>query len=562
MLVALRVHVLSLLVGTVLSLNHGNFIGDGNEVDRTSDVQSLEDFFENFTPLPPVIVPTLRPTWRPTPSPVISPTRPPVKAGRFTSPVATPTFTPANRPGNNRPLTVAPVPVGRWQPDKVSSYTPPRDPNNIVPHPDSNGHSDEPKIPLVTEGHNPYQDQHNQHTTTEGHDPYPDEQIQHTMTEGHDPYPDQQIQQPQVETRMASYNAEWGSDIGNCNHVFPNVFFNCHEGGVIGIKGLENAKCTQVGNDRVQCTQNDIDSDSSIEFTCSGIRKVHLMSTAIVGPNLATECRSNGNVVKYLTLSRECTDGVNINPSCNGGIPWKQGDVSYCASPATCSGKTNCSELKLEPLAMSNTNTDVTCSRVDPYQDLEFHPFDESYLSSTFLIDWRISGQKRGCLWNSPPLLIRCENGGKLEFDGDYPFCSLRPKDNVGECQSFAPYSQETEEIVELSVRCNGMSESQLNLSAKILSQNVDVECVAEGTILQSIMLSRGCGEPDTDEFTLVNRPSFCDDEDQAFVVDDNTAHCYVGNTCSPNSVCNNMQLPSLTASTGSAPIGQCIYVM
>jgi len=365
-----------------------------------------------------------------------------------------------------------------------------------------------------------------------------------------------------VETRIASYKAEWGSEVNNCQHIFPNVFFKCHDGGVIGIKDSKNAKCTRDGNDRVQCTQDDINTDSSIGFTCSGITKGHLMSTVTVGPNVAVDCKRGGNVIKYLTLNRECTDFVDTNPDCNGGVPWKQGDTSYCASPAICSGQNSCSELELEPLAMSNTNTYFQCSRVDPDQDLQFHSFVESYLSSLTFIDWRVSGQKRGCLFNSSPLLIRCEGGGRLEFEEDYPFCSLIPEDNMAQCQSFAPYSVEKEESIGLSVRCIGMSESQLKLSVEIPSKTMDVECKSEGTIIQSVMLSRGCGELGTDVFTLVNHPSFCDAEEQVFSVDDTHAHCFVGNTCLSDAGCTNMQVPRLTADTGSGYIGQCTYVV
>jgi hypothetical protein len=493
MMVLLRVHVLSLLVGSVSSLNHGNFIGDGNVDGVAPDMPPLEDFFHYFTPLPPVpttpspVIPTNRPTKEPTPSPVITPTRPPVPAGRFPTPVAKPVPAPYN-----------------------IQHQPP----TFLPHPYSNEHPVEP--------------------------------------------------QHKVETRIASYNAEWGSDVNYCDHVIPNVFFNCHGGGVIGIKEKTNAKCTRVGNDRVQCTQEDVDTDSSIEFTCSGVEKVHLMSTATVGPNLVTNCARDGNVVKYLTLGRACTDFTDTNPTCDGGMPVKQNDVSYCATPTVCTGQDTCSELKLEPLAMSNTNTKFACSRVDPDQDLQFHSFYESYLSSLSVIDWRISGQKRGCLWKSAPLLIRCEGGGILEFEEDYPFCSMinEGKDIMGQCQSFAPYSSGSEESIRLSVTCTGNSESQLNLSIEIPSQDLNVQCDSEGTIIQSVMLSRGCGEVGTDEFTLVNHPSFCDAEEQVFTVDDNHAHCFVGNTCLSNNGCSNMQLPHLTADTGSGPIGKCTYVV
>jgi hypothetical protein len=488
-MVLLRVHVLSLLVGSVLSLNHGNFIGGGNGDGVAPEFPAWDDYYHYFpvptTPSP--VTPTKSPTNEPTPSPVITPTRPPVPAGRFPTPVAKPTFHPINE-------------------------------------------------------HTPYDSQHQPPTYR-----HPVAPPQH-----------------KAETRIASYSAEWGSDVNYCDHVIPNVFFKCHEGGVIGIKEKTNAKCTKVGNDRVQCTQEDVDIDSTIEFTCSGVEQVHLMATATVGPNLVTNCAKDGNVVKYVTLSRDCTDFIDTNPACDGGIPIKQGDISYCVSPALCTGQYTCSEIKLGPLAMSNTNKNSKCSRVDPDQDLQYHSYHESYLSSLTVIDWRISGQKRGCLWKSAPLLIRCEGGGKLEFEEYYPFCAMLNEgpDVFAQCQSFAPYSSESEESINLSVTCTGNSESQLNLSVEIPSQDLDAQCDSEGTIIQSVMLSRGCGEIGTDGFTLVNHPSFCDAEDQVFAVDDDHAHCFVGNTCLSNDGCASMQLPRLSADTESGPIGKCTYVV
>lgn len=507
MTVLLRLHVLSLLVGSVVSLNHGNFIGGGN-FDIRTDADTIGDYYEFFTPLPPVpppptesptpapVAPTKKPTKSPTKAPVVVPTRKPIPAGRWPSPVA-----PVPKPPVKKPHG-APVPAGRW-PHKPAPNKPP----TYAPHP----------------------------------------------------------KEPKLETRISTYNAEWGYDVNDCEYVAPNVFFTCHEGGYIGTKSSTNANCTRVASDRLQCTQLQKSTDSSIEYTCSGIRKAHLMSTATVGPNFASDCKKDGNILKYLTLSRECDTFTNIDPTCNGGMPWKQEDgTSYCTSPAVCRGYDTCSELKLEPLAMSNTNTDLRCSRVDPHQDLQFNPFVESFLSSVSVINWRVSGQQRGCLWKSAPLVVQCEDGGKLEFEKDYSFCSVKVegKETFGECESFAPFSTESEESTELYVRCTGKSESQLEVLVEIQSQDLPVECLNQGTIIQSVMLSRGCGEVGTDGFTLVNHPSFCDAEDQVFTLDDNESHCFVGNTCPYDYGCTTLHMPQLNAGTGAGPTEQCTSVV
>jgi hypothetical protein len=352
------------------------------------------------------------------------------------------------------------------------------------------------------------------------------------------------------------YNAEWGSEVNECFHEFPNVYFHCHEGGVLKIKDSKNAKCSVIADDRAKCTQEDADVDASIEFSCSGIKKAHLMSTATVGPDLVTNCANMGKLVNYLTLDRQCDGFSDVTTTCNdGAMPWEQDGVFYCASPTVCQSE-RCNGIKLGPIFMTNMNDDLKCSRVDGLQDLQSYTFDSSLLSSKSIIDWRISGQQRGCLWESPALLIKCENGGKLEFAEEYDFCSIDPEDHTGTCESFAPFSAETEETIELSVICTGKLENQLNLKAEIKFENVNVECQSNGTIIQSVMLSRECGENG-----LVNHPSFCGEKDQVFTVDDEHSHCFVGNTCLTDSGCGFLELPHLIARTASLPIGQCTFV-
>jgi len=500
MVALLRLHVLALFVGNALSLNHGNFIGRTNTTDgpssRIDDWDLIHAFFDQLTPPPtnsPSATPTKTPTITPTRSPN-SPTRKPVRAGRFPTTPEPSASRPGRVQGRRNPPTFRPVN------SNSPSYSPSHDPTRRP--------TAAPSVYVP----------------------------------------------PGVETRIATYEAEWGVDINRCEHVNPNVFFQCYEGGYIGIKKEKNSKCTRVASDRLECTQKNINSDSSISFTCSGIRKVHLMATATVGPSV-TDCKDDGNAVKYLTLGRECTGFVDRNPECNGGLPWEQDDVSYCASPVVCSDQEICYDLKLESLTMSNTNKDIRCSQVDPNQDLSKNPFHESYLSSVYVIDWRISGQKRGCLWKSSPLLITCEDGGYLTFEEDYPFCSLAPDGYSGLCQSFAPYSSESEESISLAVKCTGQSESQLQLHVESPSQDFDTECVFQGTIIQSIMISRRCGEK------LVNDPSFCSADEQVFTQDENRTHCFVGNECFAYDGCSRLPLPKLSAETGLGHTEQCTIV-
>lgn len=521
---ALRLSTLSLFIGGAVSLKHGNFVAsDKNETDVGGPIEfhSALDFFGFFTPLPPVPPPptnqpTNQPTEKPkpTPAPIRTPTGPPIPAGRFPSPVAPPTL---------KPVEPVPVPVGRWPVAKPTNKPIPGGPvatHNIPPTFEPN------PVSTPTKAYVP---------TSPAHPVHP--------------------------TRIATYTAEWGSDVNDCEYVIPNIFVNCQGGGLIGITEAYDAQCTQVANDRVQCTQIAMNSEASVKFTCSGTKTDHLFATATVGPNLAAECSRDGNAVKFLTLNRDCGHFIDTNPTCAGGFPWLQNDSAYCAAPAICNKQT-CNELKIESVSMTNKNEDPSCSLEDPNQDLHSHSFDVSSLFSITQVEWRVSGQRRGCLWKSTPLSMKCENGGKLEFVEDYSFCSVKSDGTSGECESFAPYSMNSEDSTELFVRCTGEKEEQLVLTVESQSINLDVECNLDGTIIQSIMLSRGCGQYGTDSFLLLNHRSFCHDQNAVFTVDENHAYCYVGDTCLSRNGCHNIELNALVADTGSGTLGLCTNVV
>ena len=526
----LQIVVISLLAEITFSWNHGSFVGEQGKPDNevtaaTSDTDfSVSGHFfydENFF---------ASPSNMPSPSPV-KPRTPPtfvpasVPAGRF--PHSSPTSKENHPvPTYNKPV---PVPAGRF-PNPVDqpvdySVSKPRVPE---------------KYPVPV---------------------YPDVPVHPVSTT-----------EVTVDTRIASYTAEWGTDVNNCQHVSPNsASFVCQEGGVINVieSTAKNIICQNMSNDYVQCQQRDIQSDSSIVFTCSGIRKVHLLATANVSPSSALGCKKNGNAVTYMTLSRNCIDGlgrayVDTNPDCGRGIRWVQGDTTFCASPAVCAIEQGCSELEIQMVQISNLNKDIECSHVDPTQDMQFYPFEThtSLISSLNLVDWRISGQARGCLWEPSPLLLRCEGGGNLEFVENYPFCFLIPEDNMGICQSFAPFSSQSEESVGLLVSCSGERDDQLILSVEIPSEPLDVQCQREGQAIQSVMLSRGCGEYGTDGFDFINDQSFCDSREQVFKVDEEHSYCFVGDSCGFDDGCSNMQLPALTANTGSSTLGHCIHTI
>jgi hypothetical protein len=367
---------------------------------------------------------------------------------------------------------------------------------------------------------------------------------------------------------MSHYIAEWGAAKENCKYLSPNVFFNCHDGGVLQVHDTVNAICRMLSDDYVQCRQKEMWFDSYVQFTCAGIKHSHLMVTANVGPSPAWNCAKDGNAVKYLTISRTCYDENGFEtsdrrPECEVGKPWNQGDVDYCASAAVCKfqGGT-CQELELGSVTMSHRGKDMRCSRVDPTRDLQNYAFRESHLRSVNQVDWRFSGMGRGCQWESSPLLMRCENGGQLDLLEQYQFCKKYPEDNMAICESFAPYSPANEETAQLLVSCTGKNEDQLVLSVEIPSEDLDARCKPEGVAIQSFMLSRGCGEFGTDSFEFINDPKFCDNESQLFVVEDERSYCFVGETCRHPNGCDNLQLPVVTADTGTDDVGHCIYAV
>jgi hypothetical protein len=376
--------------------------------------------------------------------------------------------------------------------------------------------------------------------------------------------------QPQVkiDTRTTNYKAEWGAATESCEYFSPNVFFNCHEGGIITVFETVNAICRKLSDDYLQCRQKEMSFDSFVEFTCSGIKHSHLMVTANVGPSPAWNCARDGTAVKYLTISRTCYDNYGYetydkHPECEEGEPWSQGDVAYCLSAAMCKFKGDyCKKLELGSVTMGHRGKDLQCSRVDPTRDLQNYAFRESHLRSVNQVDWRFSGRGRGCQWEASPLLLRCKNGGQLDLLEPYKFCQSYPEDNMAICHSFAPFTTANEETMGLLASCTGKNEDQLVLSVEIPSEDMDVRCKPDGIAIQSIMLSRGCGNYGTDNFGFKNDPDFCSNPTQLFVVDDDRSYCFAGDTCHHPDGCDNLQLPVVSADTGTDDVGHCIYAV
>jgi hypothetical protein len=503
----LSLSIFAVLVQDVSSLNHGAFLGgSGNEVVTPDDGQAISGpFFDTsfFAPLPP-------------PHPIV----PVTPTTSYPKPISTPSPTAAY---------VAPNPPDVYP--TASPYIPP--------------------TPLPTNKQSFYS------TTKPSSTPVPP------------PPPSYPTQAPiKISTRTATYTAQWGVEVAGCTYEAPHIFFNCHEGGLIKVVETANAVCKSLSDDYLQCRQTDLAADGYVEFTCSGIKTEHLEATASIGPSTATGCANDGNAVKFLTLNRHChgEDGKTYwdgQIQCEDGEHWTRNGIVFCASPAVCTTATSpCVELKMGSVTIVNTNEILQCSLLDIDQDLQLYEFKTSVLASLNLVDWRFSGQGRGCHWASSPLMLRCEGGGQLEFLEDYPFCTMVPEDNLAICESFAPYSTAKEEVMGLLVACSGKHEDELVLSVEIPSQVLDVDCAPSGIAIQSVMLARACGDYDTDEFDFINDQGFCHEPEQVFVVDDVRSYCFVGDTCEFEQGCFQLQLPSVTADTGTSLVGYCIYAV
>jgi hypothetical protein len=494
--------------------------------------------------LPLPIEPSTTLTNPPIPQPTVPPTLPPSTQVPF--PAIPPTFDPF--PTSAVPVSHVPIPA------IPPTFSPTSDAEVAVP---TAPMTTQPVLQPTQAAPSPY------------HGPQPV-----AYSESPPPYPppvptDNHTKPPiKIETRTAKYIAVWGAATEYCEYLSSNVFFSCHDGGIITIFDTVNAECRKLSDDYLQCEQKELWFDSYVEFTCSGIKGSHVMATANVGPSSARNCTENGSAIKYLTISRTCydDDGYEIQDrqhNCDAGQPLLHGDIEYCTSTSFCLDKGEyCKALEVGSVTMSHIEKDHKCSRVDLDLDLQHYPFREAHLRSVNQIDWKFSGKGRGCQWEASPLVLRCENGGQIDFLEPYEFCQSFPEDNVAACQSFAPFSSATEESKELLVSCTGKNEEQLVLAVEIPFEDMDVMCTPQGFAIQSIMLSRGCGELDTENFGFKNDPIFCNDPSQLFVIDEYKSYCFAGDTCQYAGGCENLQLPVVSAHTGMDDFGQCIYVV
>ena len=369
-------------------------------------------------------------------------------------------------------------------------------------------------------------------------------------------------------THTARYDALWGASAENCGFFSPNVFLNCEGGGVINVEAAVNAICRRLSDDFIQCRQPDSEQEAFVTFTCSGMAKEQLKAEANIGPSPAWECTSGGAAIKYITLSRYCfaEDGrpFTVTGDCVDSDVWVQeNEVESCAVGAMCLEE-KCEKLGLSGVTTTHIDIDdrPRCSFINDSMNFNDHVFKPSSLSSLNLVDWRFSGQGRGCMWEPPALSLRCEEGGEIDFLEEYPFCRKVPEDNMAICENFAPFSTNAEEVLGLLVTCTGKNEDQLILTVEVPSSPLDVDCARDGVAMQSISLGRACGEYETDEFRFVNDPFFCTNEDQIFQIDSFRSHCFAGDSCSLEGGCDSIQLPTISANTDQDVVGYCIYAV
>jgi hypothetical protein len=129
-------------------------------------------------------------------------------------------------------------------------------------------------------------------------------------------------------------------------------------------------------------------------------------------------------------------------------------------------------------------------------------------------------------------------------------------------CQSYAPFSVKKEEIASLLVSCTGKNEDQLILSVEIPSEYLNARCRPDGTAVQSIMLSRGCGKYGSSDFKFINDKNFCNYPEQIYNVAGGQTYCYAGDTCQNPNGCDKIQIPPISADTALDKVGHCIYAV
>lgn len=135
------------------------------------------------------------------------------------------------------------------------------------------------------------------------------------------------------------------------------------------------------------------------------------------------------------------------------------------------------------------------------------------------------------------------------------PFCVATGAGDTVVCTNPNPESAEGRIIVELDFWCFGDDVEQLILDARTLEVDTsEFVCQPGGLIVQGLDVSRGCGDFNTNTFTLIKTPSFCKDLSQ-FRED----ICFAGFSCpAGNTDCLDVSVDPVSADSSSLVVGAC----
>ena len=168
------------------------------------------------------------------------------------------------------------------------------------------------------------------------------------------------------------------------------------------IRDLLNAECEILSQDVAKCSQIEPDSDSIIDFSCSGYTAAQMAANARTLRSEAINCidfdglEYGGDVVVAGSLGRFCEDlstkelYLEKAFTCEEGIAGSMGgDDRFCGSPNSCKG-VDC-KIPVAPISITAYTQDLACSTPDVDADLTGYEFVPSSLASLHVLEWTFS---------------------------------------------------------------------------------------------------------------------------------------------------------------------------
>lgn len=371
------------------------------------------------------------------------------------------------------------------------------------------------------------------------------------------------------DTRTAFYQFQWGSVTDGCRFKAPSTILKCLDGGILLMQEQANADCESLALDVVKCAQIDQGTDAIVDFQCVGNTVMHLTANARTLPSEATECNAfngadfGGTAATAASLGRFCRDSDTGEVTLKNTYSCGEGEDNFLDGNQFCSSRSQCTGMDcrafIEPVEITSLDESPDCSTPEIHRDLTDFNFNPSSLVSFNVISWTFSDMAFSCDWIVPDIEISCRNGGFPRLVKDVPFCHTPVGSQTIVCTNPDPTSADGRIIIELEFWCFGNTAEQLVLDAR--TQDIDTTefmCDPEGLMVHGLEIARGCGQFDSDAFTLVNSPSFCSDPEQF-----HQEICFSGFSCPEDGgecTGNDISIESVGVDTSDLVVGSCIY--